>query len=292
MQTFRPGEIVSGRYRISRFLAAGGMGEIYVARDLPREEWVALKTATCISLDDVRVLERIAVEARLARRVVHRNVCRVFDVGVHQGKAGVRPTESVPFLAMELLTGETLRRRIRREGRLPLVIVASILRPVLAGISAIHAAGIVHRDIKSENILLVPQARGERVVVTDFGLAATVDGRLGIGNDQPMFVGTPATMAPEQRTGAPANPAMDIYALGVLLCELLTGVRPALAPRRAAEDAGEDANEDANEDAAVAMAETIAGRDVRRIIARCLSADPNQRFRDVSELEAALGWSR
>src|SRR5688572_8065188 len=145
--TLSEGEQVAGRYRIVRFLARGGMGEVYEAFDEVLQETVALKTLLATTLDDDAAVARLAVEVRLARRVTHPNVCRILEFGFHAPAAwkGVR----LPFLTMELLVGEPLSRRIERVGPLPLAEAMALARQMVDGLAAIHAAGIVHRDWKS-----------------------------------------------------------------------------------------------------------------------------------------------
>jgi sulfatase modifying factor 1 len=223
--TLVAGQVVAGRYRILRFVARGGMGEVYEAQDAVLGETVALKTLACTSLDSAEAMARFLAEVRLARQVTHANVCRILELGSHQlADEGRRPGEAIPFLTMEYLRGETLRQRIRRLGRLPPEEVERLLPQIVAGLQAIHAAGIVHRDIKPHNIMLL-EGPPLRVVLTDFGLAralspagSTITGRV--------IVGTNAYMAPEQLEGKPPTPAFDVYAMGIVLHEMLTGRHP------------------------------------------------------------------
>jgi TolB-like protein len=208
------GTVVGDRYRITSFLAAGGMGEVYRADDLELREAVALKRIRPDVARGGASVERFKREILLARKVTHRNVCRIFEFGAHDEQV---------FLTMELLPGETLLERIRARERLPAEEAEAILTQIAAGLDAAHAAGIIHRDLKSANIML----DGERAVITDFGMA-----RLhapGSGEDLSAvgtIVGTPAYMAPEQLESAPLTPAADIYALGVVMYEMVTGEKP------------------------------------------------------------------
>jgi tetratricopeptide (TPR) repeat protein/TolB-like protein len=218
---FSPGHLLAGRYRIVRFVARGGMGEVYEAEDLELGERVALKTVRPEIAGDARAMERFKREIHHARQVTHPNVCRTFDIAHHRSEAG----EDVTFVSMELLAGETLSERIRRGGRMPPAEALSIVRQMAAALDAAHEAGIVHRDFKSANVVLVPAKAGTRAVVTDFGLA-----RARTAGDETSsltgFVGTPAYMAPEQVSGGPITPATDLYALGVVMYEMLTGSWP------------------------------------------------------------------
>ncbi|MCC6538667.1 MAG: protein kinase, partial [Bryobacterales bacterium] len=220
-RTFQPGELAAGRFRIVRFIAEGGMGEVYEARDEQLQEAVAVKTLRVGTEADLASLERFKQEIQLARKVSHPNVCRVHDLWQHAG--------GVHFLTMELLLpGETLAARIRRLGKLSPEEALPIAMQLAAGLDAAHAAGIVHRDFKPANVILTPRRgsdAGERAVITDFGLSRVyeADGQTA----SVALIGTPAYMAPEQIDGsAPSGPAVDIYALGVVLYEMITGALP------------------------------------------------------------------
>ncbi len=226
--TFRDGQVLADRYRIVRFLAQGGMGEVYEAEDLELRQKLALKTISSQTTDETAI-DRFKREIALARVVTHPNVCRIFDLGQHTPESGegglLRPT--VTFLTMELLEGETLAARLQR-GPLPLDEALPLVRQMAAALDAAHGAGVVHRDFKSENVFLVPSDEDIRVVVTDFGVArgaAATDGFAsqvtGAG-----IVGTPAYMAPEQIEDDPVTPAADVYALGVVIYEMVTGRLP------------------------------------------------------------------
>jgi tetratricopeptide (TPR) repeat protein/tRNA A-37 threonylcarbamoyl transferase component Bud32 len=208
------GELLAGRYRIVSFLGEGAMGEVYEADDLELGEPVAVKVLRPEIARDEQVLQRFKRETQLARKVTHPNVCRVYDLVHHSGEGdGDRRV----LLTMELLRGETLADRIARQGRLT------------AALTAAHDAGIVHRDLKSSNVFLVSSPTGLRSVVTDFGLAWSM-GPAGDGADTLTatgeLVGSPAYMAPEQVRGEEATPATDVYALGVVMYEMVTGELP------------------------------------------------------------------
>ena len=219
------GEVVAGRYRLVRYLARGGMGEVYEAEDLELGERLALKTIRAETTDEIAE-DRFKREIQLSRKVTHANVCRIFDVGYHVQRDG----ERVVFLTMELLAGETLLEQIRREGPVPLADAARIVRQVVAALTAAHNVGVVHRDLKSNNVILVPKkGGGTRAVVTDFGLAHVLIG----GEDRSMslsgsggIVGTPGYMAPEQVEGGPITTRTDVYALGIVMFEMVTGRLP------------------------------------------------------------------
>ena len=180
---FRPGEVVASRFRIVRFLAQGGMGELYEAEDLELHERLALKTVLSKIAEDERSIQMFKREVHLARQVTHPNVCRIFDVFRHQppSAAGSETREpDIIVLAMEFLNGETLADKLQRDGRLTTAEALPLARQMAAGLSAAHRAGVVHRDFKSLNVMLVKPATpdGElRAVITDFGLAKRNYGR-------------------------------------------------------------------------------------------------------------------
>jgi serine/threonine protein kinase/CheY-like chemotaxis protein len=232
---FRTGDVVAFRFRIVSYLAKGGMGELYEAEDLELRERIALKTILSHISDDERSIQMFKGEVHLARQVTHPNVCRIYDVFRHRYTASAdRPASEVVFLSMELLHGETLADRLRREGRLTTQESLPVVRQMAAGLTAAHRVGIVHRDFKSHNVMLVKPASAEgetRVVVTDFGLAwrSTHDENTGLSlslSTEGEISGTPAYMAPEQVEGGPVTPAADVYALGVVLYEMVTGTWP------------------------------------------------------------------
>jgi hypothetical protein len=225
LRTLRTGELLLERYQVLRFVGAGGMGEVYEARDEHLGTTVALKTLALPSLDDRQAVLRLKSEVLLARRATHPNVCRIFDFGVY-GRPGAAGAEEIPFLTMELLAGDTLAQRLRA-GPLGPAEAASIAAQILTGLGAVHGAGIVHRDLKPENVFLVPEPgqSAPRVVLMDFGLARSALSGASL-TASGAVVGTVGYMAPEQLEGRAATPASDLYALGVVLFEMVTGRRP------------------------------------------------------------------
>jgi tetratricopeptide (TPR) repeat protein len=201
---FAAGEVFAGRYRMTRRIGRGGMGDVWQADDLVLETPVALKL---INSTDPTARERILNEVRLARQITHPAVCRVFDVG--EAESGI-------FYSMELVRGEDLAALLRRVGRLPSEKVVDIARQLCAGVATAHAQGVLHRDLKPANVLIDDDGL---VRITDFGIAIQrADASLH------MRTGTPRYMAPEQRAqGTPLSEQTDVYALGLVLCELLIG---------------------------------------------------------------------
>lgn len=269
-----PGQLVASRYRVVRFLARGGMGEVYEAEDLELRERVALKTVRSDVARDQVAVERFRREIQLARKVTHPNVCRIFDVAFHGG---------VILLTMELLEGESLAQRLRRAGRLSAEEALPIVRQVAEALHAAHQAGVVHRDLKPGNVVLTESRGSVRAVVTDFGLARLESGEPQAAADltaQAGVVGTPAYLAPEQIEGKEITASVDIYALGIVLYEMLTGTVPftgetalSVAVRRLRE-------------APASPKVHLPSLDARweSAILRCLERDPAARFATAPEV--------
>jgi hypothetical protein len=264
---FLPGAILAGRYRMVALLGRGGMGEVYRADDLKLGQPVALKFLPRGVEQDPDRLERFLTEVRLALRVTHPNVCRVFDIAQADGRH---------FLSMEYVDGEDLASLLRRIGRLPEDKAIQIARQLCAGLAAAHDEGVLHRDLKPANVMI--DGRG-RAKITDFGLAGATAGIRGLE----ARAGTPQYMAPEQVAGGELSERTDVYALGLVLHELFTGKRPfdgkgAVDPahRRRSTPAAPSAD--------------FRGIDpaVERAIQRCLEADPALRPVSASAVAAAL----
>src|SRR5881296_9663 len=153
--TFRPDDVLAQRFKIVRFVAQGGMGEVYEAEDLELGGRVALKTILPEIATEPRIIRRFKREIALSRKVTHPNVCRIFDLFHHRMEWGTGEAE-LSFLAMEFLRGETLASRLRAVGRMTTVEALPIVEQMAAGLAAAHRAGVVHRDFKSANVVLVP----------------------------------------------------------------------------------------------------------------------------------------
>ena len=212
------GRTLEGRYRILDRIARGGMSTVYSAVDERLDRLVAVKVMSAALSADPAFKDRFTREARAAARLAHLNTVSVFDQGVDDDGSGQQHV----FLVMELVSGRTLRDLIRERGRLEPAEAVSIMEPVLSALSAAHRAGIVHRDVKPENILLSDDGV---VKVADFGLARAVESdpsstRTGL------MMGTVAYCAPEQISKGQADQRSDVYAAGIVLFELLTGAPP------------------------------------------------------------------
>ena len=211
------GTVVAGRFRILRSLGKGGMGTVFEAEQLGLGRHVALKVMHPHIASAPGFTERFQREAQVLARLRHPGSVEVYDYGLDSGYL---------FLAMELVSGETLDSMLTREGALPVSRAVGLAVQVLEVLEAAHALGIVHRDLKPANLFLEPHAGGERVKVLDFGLAA-LGGELHARLTQEgMAVGTPGFMSPEQMRGQQTDGRSDLYSLGCVLYELLTGVPP------------------------------------------------------------------
>ena len=202
-----PGAIIAGRYRLVSLLGRGGMGEVYRADDLTLDQPVALKFLPVGVGADADRLAQFHAELRIARQVSHKNVCRLYDLGEHEGRR---------FLTMEYVDGEDLATLLRRIGRLPEDKAIDIARQLCAGVAAAHERGVLHRDLKPANVMIDGDGN---VRITDFGLAVAA------GGAKASRAGTPQYMAPELLTGGEPSVRTDIYALGLILFEMFTGKR-------------------------------------------------------------------
>ena len=212
-------QVIAGRFRIIRYIAEGGMGTVYEAEDLRLGDRVALKTIRPDIAADPIAVERFKREILLGKKVTHPNVCRIHDLGVERGDNG----REVLFLTMQFLSGETLSARVKR-GPLPTNEALPLIEDMADALSAAHRAGVIHRDFKSGNVMLVSEPSRTCAVVTDFGLARGI--RDGSSLTSGGMIGTVEYMAPEQIEGGEITPATDIYALGVVMYEMVTGQRP------------------------------------------------------------------
>ena len=210
------GGVLADRYELRAVLGEGGMGAVFRAYDRELDEDVALKVLHAEVAKDTAALTRFRREVKLARRVTHRNVARTFDLGAHAGPGG-----TVRFLTMELVAGESLGAAAKR-GRMALPEILRIGGEIARGLSAAHVVGVVHRDLKPDNVLVCE----DRVVLTDFGIARVADGAGNAEMRTGMIVGTPAYMAPEQLENGAVDGRTDVYALGTILFELLAGRLP------------------------------------------------------------------
>ncbi len=280
---FSPGDVVVGRYRIVRVIGSGGAGEVYEATDTQLGGSVALKTLRPALAGHAIQLERFRREIQNARKVTHFNVCRIFDIGID----GARGRERF-FLTMELLAGKSLAQRLELAAAYAVDEALPIAEQIAEGLQAAHDAGVVHRDLKPGNIMLLAPPTGRlapRAVITDFGIALSDeqgDIRLTQSGE---LVGTPEYMAPEQADLGPALPASDIYAFGLILYEMLSRRRPFDAAETPLGTVLKRRREPPRP-----LREVLPGadRNWEATIARCLERDPARRFTRASDVVAAL----
>lgn len=273
---FALNDVVAGRFRIDGLLGHGGMGEVYRAYDLELDDYVALKTIRSIRTDPAKAIARFKAEATRARRITSRYVCRVNDLFVHEAKS-----VKLPLLSMELLEGETLAQHIRRKGLFSKDTALPLIEQLCEGLYAAHSNGIIHGDLKSNNVMLVRGRDGDRrAVLLDFGLAQISDHPPAAATTR-ASMGTPAYMAPEQHSGAPASFATDIYSLGLIIVEILTGALPTRS---------ENGIVCASplERASAALAAVSNSPAWNRAILGCLAENPDARYRSPQELAKAL----
>ena len=290
---FAAGDKLAGRYRIIRFIARGGMGEVYEAEDEMLGTHIAVKTVAASISDNPLAARRLKQEVNLARRITHPNVCRIFDLGVHHA-GPERSGPDVLFITMELIAGVSLAQRLRDGGPFSPTAALPMVRAMAAAIGAAHRAGVVHRDFKSENVMLAAGAQhgndnGDdvRVVVMDFGLArnstlSTQDSLEGRG-----LAGTLAYMAPEQLDGQRAGHPSDIYALGVVMYEMLAGQLPFVPPPG---EPGLAAILTRLSEPAPPLKSVIPDIDARwnDVVARCLEREIARRFASADDVVRAL----
>jgi tetratricopeptide (TPR) repeat protein/tRNA A-37 threonylcarbamoyl transferase component Bud32 len=222
---FRPGDVLAGRFVIVRFLAQGGMGEVYEATDSHLQgTHHALKTLRAEFADRPHLRERFEREVLLAREVHHPNVCPTYDIFHTNDERG-----PVTFLTMKLLRGESLGTRLRCLGPLEPGVVLSIARQMASALDAAHRRGVVHRDLKPGNVMLEDSAGGVNVSITDFGLSRAFEDEHTLA-EPGQVLGTFGYIAPEVFQGRTAGYTADVYAFGVVVYEMLTGRKPRTQP--------------------------------------------------------------
>jgi serine/threonine protein kinase len=278
---FQPGDILDGRFHILREVARGGMGVVYEAHDAKLDRRIALK---CAQFGHRRHLPR---EVRNSSEVSHPNVCNIFEIHTASTRSG-----EIDFITMEFLDGETLSSRLKR-GRIPEPEARTIARQVCEGLAEAHRNQVIHGDLKSNNILLTADPGGAmRAVITDFGMAHQPDAEPGT-----VFAaqhgGTPGYMAPELWRGEKSTIASDLYALGVILFELISGRRPdqiiSYVPSAASTRTlltGPSPPPEAGQPLPSVHPKWDP------IVARCLDADPARRYDSAGEVLQAFAPSR
>jgi serine/threonine protein kinase/tetratricopeptide (TPR) repeat protein len=271
---FAPGDVICDRYRVIRFIARGGMGEVYEVEDWELQSRIALKTIAPERASSTKQVGRFRQEIQLARKVSHPNVCRVFDLGRHKMSAD----KDVLFLTMELLPGETLSSHLEKHGPMTTEQALPIVRQLVGALAAAHHLGIVHRDFKPGNVMLEETPNGPVAKVTDFGLATNPESDKTVSRSLTQVLGTPEYMAPEQLRGQCSN-RTDIYALGLTVFQMLTGALP-MSPDTASK--GLKSSETGKR----------TGYRWRGAISKCLASNPAERFASVEEFWFAVSGER
>jgi serine/threonine protein kinase len=249
------------RFEIQDLLGRGGMGDVFKAWDAELEQDVALKSLRGSASADPFTLERFKLELKLARRIKHVNVAQVHDLVTQDG---------VRYLSMEYVDGKPLSDILAAKGRLSVRVALAILRQVCSGVQAAHEVGVIHRDLKPHNVMI--SRRSGRAIVLDFGIARETGG--GELTEAGVILGSPQYMSYEQLAGLPVTPRSDVYSLGILLFELVTGVSPFRVPGAAASTLRalrEVAPDPRTHDAGLPDY-------VSEATARCLDPDPGARF--------------
>ena len=285
---FYPGELILGRFRIVRPIGVGGMGEVYEAEDLQLGR-IALKTIREGIATSSEAFDRFRQEVQLARKVSGQQVCRIHELYLLPAAAGHRATA---FLTMEYLEGITLSAKLRKDGPLPSKQALRAALDICEGLRLVHEKGVIHRDLKSANIMLCGEGEQLRAVLMDFGLARDFSGEPAStakagrrdGTVAGAILGTPAYMAPEQFEGEEVSPATDIYALGTILYEMLTTELP-----YAADNVYNMMRAKTNEDPQPPT-RFVPDLDphLEEIVLHAIERVPKNRFSSAAEMDAAL----
>jgi serine/threonine protein kinase len=260
---------LGARYEVIEEVGHGGMGTVYKARDRETDEIVALKVLNSNIASDHRIIDRFKTELRLARKVTHKNVCRIYDLN-HAG--------NTTYISMEFVEGESLRRLLSRMGGLTVRKGIEMIRQLCEGLREAHAAGIIHRDLKPENIM-VDQAGNVKIM--DFGIARLLSSQQTSTGG---ISGTPAYMSPEQAEGRTLDIRSDIYSLGLIMYEIFTG-RIAFSGDTPVSVALKQVRE---KPPAPRSVEPLLPVELEQVILRCLEKNPEKRFNSLEEIEAAL----
>lgn len=267
-----PGDELGARYRIEALLGQGGMGRVYKAYDKELDRPIALKVLQPQFTSDANAMQRFKQELLLASRISHKNILRIHDLGEADG---------VKFISMAFVDGEDLHHLIREQGKLPLPRAINIAHQLCEALDAAHSEGVVHRDLKPQNVLM---GKHDHVYISDFGLAKSLESSSAGMTRTGQYLGTPKYMAPEQVEAKPVDNRTDLYALGLIFFEMVTGAEPfkgdstlQIMYRRVKEKPPNPKQFSPD------LPDNIS-----RIILRCLERDPAHRYQNAKEILADL----
>ncbi|MDH4220029.1 MAG: protein kinase [Nitrospirota bacterium] len=264
------GSTFAGRYQIIEELGKGGMGKVYKVHDTKIKDKIALKLIKPEIAKDKKTIERFSNELRLTRKIRHKNICQMFDLGEERG---------THFITMEFVEGQDLKKLIRQTGQLAIGTTINVAKQVCDGLVEAHTSGVVHRDLKPNNIMIDADGNAR---IMDFGIARSLETR-GI-TDAGVMIGTPEYMSPEQVEGKEVDQRSDIYSLGVILYEMVTGRVPfegetslSIAMKHKSEEPPDpkDLNDQISEG-------------FSQVILRCMKKDKEKRYQDAEELLSQL----
>jgi len=278
-----PDDVVDGRYKLGRPLGQGSYGNVFHATDLETGDEVAIKIIRPVAMDQHKVIERFAREISVAQKLKHPNTVSVFRHGVH-GDDPDHNVQGLPFLVMEYLDGQDLGHYLAEVIYLPLPAAAAVTLHVLAGLTEAHSQGIIHRDLKLENIFVARMDDGSIAVkLLDFGTVKAMSSEEERLTRTDMVMGTPQIMAPEQITGQrDLTPAVDVYAVGCLCGHLLTG-KPLFSGRTQLEVAQKHLT-----GPMPTLPLGVEDQPIGDVIRRALARNANDRYKDAAELTDAL----
>jgi len=264
------GTIFADRYRILERLGKGGMGVVYGALDIEIQEYVAIKLLVPEIASNTKMIERFRNELKLARKITHKNVCRMYHLGRE---------EETFFITMEYVKGENLKCFIDKAGRLPEKKILTIAKQLCSGLAEAHSLGVVHRDLKPQNIMIDKDGNAK---IMDFGIARSIEGKRMTASG--MAIGTPDYMSPEQIEGDEADERSDIYLLGVILYEIVTGQKPfdGKTPYSVALKHKTDPPPDPRK------LNSELSKDLSRLIQKCMEKDRKNRYQGAEELLSEL----
>jgi serine/threonine protein kinase/Tfp pilus assembly protein PilF len=260
------GTLFADRYEIIEELGSGGMGKVYRVEDQNIEEEIALKLIKPAIASDAKTIERFKNELRLARKIRHKNICQMYDMGEWKG---------THFITMEYISGEDLKNFIHRSKQLSIPAAIAIAEEVCEGLREAHSLGVIHRDLKPSNIMI---DRDGNARIMDFGIARSIVGKGITGSG--VMIGTPEYMSPEQAEGKDVNESTDLYSLGVILFEMVTGQLPfegdtplSIAVKHKTESPPDPQ-----------VVNPHISKNLRKFILKCLEKDPKKRCRNAEEM--------